>query len=229
MNETTPSNVITRATLLLTGALLFPLAGCGGASEPGVEPADPAAAAASASEASSRSRTLPIPGQDMPADHPPLGAGSGPLVWDVPAGWVEEAPASSMRKNQYRVSGESGDAECVVYYFGPGQGGDPLANAQRWAGQFSQPDGSSSLEHMQVTELTSARVPVQIVEVTGTYDGGMTMTDQPAQEKTGYMLLGGIALGSDAPWFFKLTGPEPLVRAQRDAFVEMMESIRSDG
>ena len=29
-----------------------------------------------------------------------------------------------MRRAQYRISGSGGDAECVVFYFGPGQGGD---------------------------------------------------------------------------------------------------------
>ncbi len=82
---------------------------------------------------------------------------------------------------------------------------------------------------MTVTEVEGAAVPVKLVEVTGTYDGGMTMTAAPAEAKPGYMLLGGIAEGPDAPWFFKFTGPEETVRAQRDAFVEMMSSIRVEG
>jgi hypothetical protein len=79
---------------------------------------------------------------------------------------------------------------------------------------------------MQVTKLEGTRVPVQVVEVTGVYDGGMTMTDAPAEQQTGYMLLGAIAEGGDAPWFFKFTGPEATVRAQHDAFVQMMKSLR---
>ncbi len=145
--------------------------------------------------------------------------------WEVPAGWIVEQPASSMRLAQYRVPGAGGDGECVVFYFGPGQGGDPSANAVRWARQFSQPDGSSSLDVMQVSELPGTRVRVQLVEVTGTYDGGMTMTDAPAEKKPGYMLLGAIAEGQDAPWFFKFTGPEATVKAQRPAFVSMLESL----
>ena len=44
-------------------------------------------------------------------------------------------------------------------------------------------------------------------------------------EKPGYMLLGGIAQGPDAPWFFKLTGPEETLRGERAAFVAMLESL----
>ena len=116
-----------------------------------------------------------------------------------------------------------------MYYLGPGQGGDPQANAMRWAGQFEQPDGSSSIERMTLGELDGARVVVQIVEVTGTYDGGVTMTDAPADKQPGWMLLGGIAQGPDAPWFFKLTGPEKTIRAQRDAFLGMMRSLHAAG
>ena len=36
-----------------------------------------------------------------------------------------------------------GEAECVVFYFGAGQYGDALANAERWAGQLAPPDANS--------------------------------------------------------------------------------------
>lgn len=167
-------------------------------------------------------------GGGLPEGHPPLDeAGRPQMVWQVPEGWVVEPPASGMRVAQYRVPGPGGDGLCVVFYFGAGEGGDPDANARRWAGQFAQPDGSPSVEKMIVTAVESAAVPVKLVEITGTYDGGMTMADRPAQREPGYMLLGGIAEGPDAPWFFKLTGPEATLRPQRDAFLRMLESIRA--
>ena len=98
---------------------------------------------------------------------PPPGSGSGDagLTWTVPAAWVEEAPANAMRKAQYRVGG---DATCVVYYFGPGEGGDAQSNAARWADQFERPDGSSAREAMSFERFEVADVPVTLVEVTGT-------------------------------------------------------------
>lgn len=216
----------TLLVLLLLPALATP--GCGGGDETPQEPAEPTQGAEPAPEGGG-ARTLAIPrGSQMPADHPaPEQARSVPLVWDAPEGWVAEKPASSMRMAQYRAPGSAGDGECLVFYFGRGQGGDPMSNARRWAGQFLQSDGSSSESKMQVTRLEGTQVPVMIVEVTGTYNGGMTMTDAPAEESPGWMLLGGIAEGSDAPWFFKFTGPEATVREQREAFVGMMESIRT--
>jgi hypothetical protein len=169
-------------------------------------------------------KLLPLPQAVAPASAP--GAPRSALAWDVPRGGVEESPASAMRRAQYRVPGAAGEAECIVYYFGPGRGGDAASNAARWAGQFDQPDGRASAEVMRVTRLDGARIDVQLVEVTGTYDGGLTMTEAPAERREGYMLLGAIAQGADAPWFFKLTGPEATVRAQRESFVRMMESLR---
>lgn len=169
-------------------------------------------------------RTLPLPGAEMPPGHPPTGA-AGRLAWDVPDDWVEVPPASSMRLAEYRIPGAAGDGSLAVYYFGPGQGGDPMANAVRWAQQFEQADGGSSVDRMKVTEIGSD-VPVRLVEVTGIYDGGMSMTAAPPQKQPGWMLLGAIAEGPDAPWFFKLTGPEETVRASRDAMIEMLESLR---
>jgi hypothetical protein len=133
-----------------------------------------------------------------------------------------------MRLAQYTVPGSGGDGECVAFYFGPGQGGDPLSNAQRWAGQFSQPDGSDSLGKMTMQELDGAALGLTLVEVTGTYNGGMTAGPAPPTPETGWALLGGIATGPDAPWFFKLTGPQATLEENKDAFVGMLRSIRQE-
>lgn len=212
-------------------AIVLGAACTGGTAPPAAEAEQTAQAGSGDPSSTSRApQTLPIPGQASPPGESAAGAGpAGRLVWDVPEGWRVEQPSSSMRRAQYRVTGPGGDAECVVFYFGPGQGGDAASNAARWAGQFSQPDGGSAEERMQTTRLETARLPVQLVEVTGTYDGGMTMTDQPAEPKPGYMLLGAIVEGSDAPWFFKFTGPEQTIRARRQEFVGLMNSIRSGG
>jgi hypothetical protein len=192
------------------------LAGCAG------DTAAPAPEVETSPPPSREAQTLPIP---------LVGGGSstnrhGPLVWDLPAGWTEVAPSSNMRLAQYTVPGTGGDGECVVFYFGPGQGGDPLANAQRWAGQFSQPDEINSLDRMTMLELGGGALELTLVEVTGTYNGGMTMGPEPATPEPGWMLLGGIATGPDAPWFYKLTGPQATLEENKDAFVDMLRSIR---
>lgn len=159
----------------------------------------------------------------IPPPPPGSGTGTSGLQWDVPQGWIEEKPSSSMRRAQYRVPGADGDSECVVFYFGPGQGGDPMSNAERWASQFHQPDGRDPAEALVTSQIEVAGLPVMMVEITGTY-ANLMVNDT---EMPGYMLLGAIVPGPDANWFFKLTGPERSVRAQRGAFEELVRSIRN--
>jgi hypothetical protein len=208
---------------LIACALL--MGACSKNASPPPEPAG-AGGGAQATAGQRPARVLPLPGQ---AGEPGGSQTQSTLLsWDVPEGWIDVPPTSTMRRAQYRVPGDAGDGECIVFYFGPGQGGDAGSNAMRWARQFEQPDGRPSADVLQLSQLEGTRVPVQIVEVTGTYDGGMTMTDAPTEKKAGYMLLGAIAEGNDAPWFFKFTGPEATVRAERESFVRMMESLRGD-
>jgi hypothetical protein len=180
----------------------------------------------------------------LPPDHPPLqqggsqsgvipppaGSGSGTtgMTWSAPAGWVETEPVSAMRKAQYRIPGDAGDAEMVVYYFGPKQGGDVDTNIQRWINEFAQPDGRPSDEVARIETPQVPGVSVKTVEVTGTYSGGATMLGggEPLPD---YMLLAAVAQGPDANWFFKLTGPEATVTPQREAFREMIGSLKVGG
>ena len=178
--------------------------------------------------ASGEPHLMPIPtGAQPPAtglQPPPPGSGTGVsgMIWDIPKAWTEEQPSSTVRRAQYHVPGSGGDAECVVFYFGPGQGGDPLSNAQRWAGQFSQPDGSSTLEAMKTEQRSFAGYGVLWVEVTGTYQNVMVSGDEfPDSE-----LLGAIVQGPDANWFFKVTGPRTTVEENRSLFEGMLASLR---
>jgi hypothetical protein len=178
----------------------------------------------------------------LPPGHPPTGeesggspsipgppAGSGVhrqgLTWKVPAGWTEEKPTSSMRRAQYRIQGPGGSGECVVFYFGPGQGGDAQANAARWASQFRRADGGPVGNAFKTREIKVGDIPVVLVEVAGTYVGGMGSGPSGA-EQPNYMLLGAIAQGQDANWFFRATGPRATLETQRTAFDGLIRSIK---
>lgn len=204
-----------RKDLFLASLLAGMILACGGVSDEQAKSKD------SVNQASE----LP-PGHPSTSPQVPAGASKAGLTWDKPEGWVEETPSSSMRRAQYRVPAESGDGECVVFYFGPGQGGGAQANADRWAGQFEQPDGRPSTEVMETRTVTVERMSILFTEVTGTYHSG-SMTGGPTTTKPDHMLLGAIAEGPDANWFFKFTGPEATVRANRGAFESMLHTLRS--
>ena len=183
----------------------------------------------------------PLSEDMLPPGHPPLdqaavatppppgsGTGATGLSWTADKEWVEETPSTGMRKAQYRVPHPSGDGECVVFYFGPGQGGEAMMNAVRWSEQFAQPDGQSSREALHAEEIDVNGIPVLLAEIRGTYTGGFMMGGSE-QSNPGYMLLGAIAKGPDANWFFKFTGPETTVEANRAAFEQMIQSLKTGG
>ena len=161
----------------------------------------------------------------LPPVDPEGGLGAAGLVWTAPAGWVAEPPANPMRRAQYKVPGAAGDGELVVFYFGPNQGGPPLDNAQRWAMQFTQPDGSDPLAALKTRTGDIQGIPALFVETTGTYNSG-TMSGGPAVAKENWALLGAVAQGGDANWFFKFTGPRKTVEAERAHFEALLGSLR---
>ena len=153
----------------------------------------------------------------------------GSLRLSVPAGWVEQAPSSSMRKAQFtlpRANGDGEDGELVVFYFGPGQGGSVEANIDRWVGQFGQPDGSSSKDKAKTSKSEVAGMPVTLVEVTGTYQAPIMPGAPERHNSPGYRLLAAVVETSDGPWFFKLVGPEKTIAKWSDSFDHFIKSIR---
>ena len=113
----------------------------------------------------------------------PEGAGTGDaaLALDGSA-WMDRGESRPRRcaARSIRVPGKAGDGECAVFCFGPGQGGDPMSNAVRWAEQFTLADGSGARSTMKTSEIEAGGLKILMVEVAGTYKGGMTMTAAPA-------------------------------------------------
>ena len=160
----------------------------------------------------------------IPDPEPP--AESSRLTWTAPGEWIEEPPSSGMRHAQYRLPGPGGDAELIVFYFGPGQGGDPMANARRWAGQFRTPDGGELGEDAVALHDRSQEVPPKlVVEARGTFVGGGMPGGPPQPPQPDFMLLGAVVQGPDANWFFKAIGPEATIESQRENFDALLASL----
>ena len=150
----------------------------------------------------------------------------GAIKARVPSEWTVQTPTSSMRKGQYalpRVAGDSEDGELSVFYFGPGQGGSVEANIERWIGQISQPDGSSSKSKAKTNKKEIGGMPVTFVDVSGTYSAGMMSSAPPRQ---GYRMLAAVAETTEGPWFFKLTGPEKTIAKWSSSFDQLISSFK---
>jgi hypothetical protein len=170
---------------------------------------------------------------EMPPGHPPVGGAMGDmppgrspaepaaeasLVWEAPPRWQKAPNASSMRMATYRVpraAGDADDAELSITQ----AGGSVEANAARWVGQFDAPSQAKAKR----TTRKVGTFDVTVVEVEGTYSGGMG-PDQG--EKKGWALLGAIVSTADKPYFFKLTGPARSVQGARAEFDKMIASLK---
>lgn len=142
-------------------------------------------------------------------------AGPG-LAWDTPAGWTA-GPEKPMRKATLLIPATDGGAgaELAVTAF-PGDVGGNLANVNRWRGQLSLPpigeaELGATLQHLDVGALH-----VDVVELVG------PATSSAAAQR----VLGAVVPYSGATWFFKLSGPDALVAAQKDAFLAFIRSVR---
>jgi hypothetical protein len=164
------------------------------------------------------------PNEERPAGHPPVdpaapsGNDSVPqadLAWKAPARWQLVPNASTMRIATYRiprVAGDPADAELSIVK----AGGTVDANVERWIGQFG-PEGQKTAKR---STRTVGKLDVALVEIKGTYSGGMMMKE--ATPTSDWALLGAVVSTPDMPHFFKLTGPAKSVaaaRAEFDAFV----------
>jgi hypothetical protein len=149
----------------------------------------------------------------------------GGLRWTPPAGWKSEGTAP-MRAATYKIPPASGDhegAECVVYFFGAGQGGSVQANIERWNSQFTAANGKPATAKIQ--KRTVHELPVTTMDVTGQYSGmGGPMATTKAV-MAGYRLLGAIIENRGGNVFLKVTGPEKVIAANQQKFEQMLESF----
>ena len=168
-------------------------------------------------------------GMDTPtAAAPKVDAGGrldvGAIKFAVPTDWKVEVPKSSMRRAQLKAMGDSGEAELVVYYFGPQGAGSTEENVKRWVGQFGGPGGASA-EGAKVGTTKVAGETVTLVDVSGQYTNTMMQGGQAAPTTPDQRLMAAIVPSGDGPYYFKFLGPSETVRAHAEAFDGLIQSI----
>lgn len=160
-------------------------------------------------------------GMPAPADRGGVRATTGSLVaagigFMIPDGWIPEEPSSPVRLAQYRLPGSGGDAEMSVFAFGPGQGGTPKANIERWVGQFRNDEATTGSQPADVAELETGGLRLYLVRTSGTYTPtAMGMMGPPQEPKPDYALFGLVVEGGPQGLLFvKVTGPRQTMQEQ---------------
>jgi hypothetical protein len=154
----------------------------------------------------------PAGGAGMAATAVNTAEGPG-LIWSAPAQWRAK-PASAMRKGSYAVPGDKGaDGDISITAF-PGDVGGELANVNRWRGQVQLPPLDDAGLSGAVSRMQQNGLELTVVDFSNGSAGN------------GQRILGAIVPFDGNTWFFKLMGPDALVRGQRPAFLEFLKTVK---
>lgn len=212
-----------RKALLTIPVLLLPLVACNRAEET-APPASPDTSAATAPQTGGEAPIAPMSSRGTVGGGgaAPQEGAAGAIDYDIPAGWQAEPPANEMRIGQAVIPGAGGPGNLVVFYFGPGGGGGVQDNIQRWIDQMEPEAGSNP----QPETFDANGFRVTWIDVSGTLKPSMMGTG-PSTPQPNSRLLGAVVEGPGGPWFFKATGPQATLTAERENFLQMLRSVRA--
>ncbi|ACY17706.1 hypothetical protein [Haliangium ochraceum] len=149
----------------------------------------------------------------------------GSIAVAAPEGWTEEPVSSSMRRAQWKVEGEDGPAELVVYYFGQAGAGSVENNLARWYGQFEQADGRATKDVAKSEEKTIADMKVIHVDVSGRYVAAVMPGVAQKHDMPDARMLAAIVDAPDGAYYFKMVGPAKTMAKASEGFDAMLASM----
>lgn len=150
-----------------------------------------------------------ITGRELPAT-----PGTPSLEWDLPAGW-QALPASQMRVGHFAITGENQQKAELTIIPLLGQAGSDLDNVNRWLAQLGAPPLSAE-------ELARRAEPVRI----GGRDGQLFDLAGPEGQANRKRTLAAIQRRDGLAWFYKMTGDDALVAAQKPTLVAFLQTLR---
>lgn len=148
---------------------------------------------------------------------------SGELQYQVPSGWQEEQPTSSMRTAQFSLAGDNLEELDIYMVFLPGGAGGVQANLARWHGQFK------NVEEDSVEQFNLGNLPITTMYAAGTFLKSlapmMMAPNAPKKELANYAIFAAIAETKEGSWFFKAVGPKEAVDSQKANFDRFVNSF----
>lgn len=136
------------------------------------------------------------------------------LRFDAPKEW-EAQPLSTMRKASFLVRSENGETVDISVMSFPGNTGGVAANVNRWRQQV----GLAPLDPDRINET---------VEEHSVRGRKYLLVDIPGiapQGNSPQRIIGAIHAQDAETWFFKMMGETDLTAAQREPFIQFLESV----
>jgi hypothetical protein len=144
-----------------------------------------------------------------PEKSPPAAEAPAPPAWQPPEHWRAETPGS-MQTAVWRVSGAKGGAATISVSALQGEGGGLLANVNRWRRQLGLPPMAPDRLDACVTPLAGGPAGAVLV----------TLKNADAARE----LLGAVVPAGARTWFYKMVGDAAVVEAEREAFVNLVQT-----
>ena len=156
--------------------------------------------------------------------------GDGAFEMPVPEGWLRKEPKVRIIEHEFEVPAAEGDEKPGRVTI-MGAGGSIDDNIARWAGQFSQPDGSETSDKLKTRKATVAGQDVTFVDIRGTYeDKAGPFVPGPGVKRDRYCMLAATFPTKKAGnYFIKFYGPENTITAQEANFIKMIEGLQAKG
>lgn len=150
----------------------------------------------------------------MPSGHPEVSAAQPKLTWKTPAAWTEVTPGE-MRLASFNVKGPDGKQADISIIPLPGLAGGDAPNVNRWRGQVGLKPATPEELEKSAEAIEAFGQPAKLYELAGTN----ASSGDPTR------VLGVIRHRAGTAWFFKMTGDDVVVAAQKPAFIEFLKSL----
>ncbi len=138
------------------------------------------------------------------------------VFWTVPEGWVQAEDRSGFLTAVFTAETDAGPVRITVSQLG-GDGGGILANINRWRGQVGLP-AITEIQQQPMTPIDIAGQPAGLLD--------LAANDPTAQASIPRMLIAFLPRPSEnRTWYFKMTGKQAGIDAQRDNFMSFLQSF----
>lgn len=136
--------------------------------------------------------------------------------WQTPEGW-EQLPATGMRAAAFRIPNRNGPpAELIVVPLPAAMAGE-VDYVNLWRDQL----------HLQPIEETQLPLKTTSIVIGGQRGSLYEITsEKPLLEGKPACIAAAILTHGDHTWFFKMTGADDHIHAQKPAFLEFLQTIR---
>ena len=143
----------------------------------------------------------------------------GGMSVQAPGEWRRIPPSNSMRLAEFEVPGAGGSGSASLAIF-KGNYGTVDANVDRWVGQFTERQGDFRRWELELEDGSGHKATM--VDVSGTFGGGMGGSAQTNQR-----MLGAIVEGGGEFYYLKLIGPKPTIDRWADGFQRFVKGVQT--